>query len=1015
MMRFFRKLFVLSLILLTATVVNARTPDSSSAIHLHIRTFTLKNGMLFLVVNRPALPQVACRIAIRAGSALEESGRTGLAHMLEHMMFKGTKNFGTLNVKLDQELQKRIENAYQTVLAQEERRHPDDQRIQAKIKEMNALRIQVQKIYVPHAFSSQLESNGATGVNAFTTKDQTQFTASVPSDMLELWFSMISEQLFEPSWREFYVEKEVVQREWAYRYVNNPAGAAWLDLFSTAYTAHPYRNPTIGWKSDMEKFSATAAAEFHRKYYNPRNAVCVLVGDVTVRQAKALAGIYFERYPAGKRAPEQVTREPVQQGPRRSIHYLKGAKTPLIRIGFHGARMGTKDFYALDVLSGILSAGRSARMTRNIVEKGLAVEAWAANPDNRYGGMFILGGSPNDPEELGKPNLNETEKRGAYLRACEDLEKRLLAEAERFRTVRVSERELDRIKKLNQREFLDRLRNNEQLAGSLATLEVQIGWSYMTDYLEKIAEITPEDIRKVARKYLMADNRTTAFVIPGGVPEHPPEPYEEIRSVSRSSVEGAAVPRNLKNNSIYPTPKGWKHPLSFRRKPKKIEYPKAQTADINGTTLFYLPDRELPLIDLTLLVRAGSVDLDDAKTGLTMLLNGCLIRGGTEKHAPSELALALDENAIRLSVSAREEETVVRLSVMKDDWEKGISLLKEVLTQPAFDPDVLRVTKQMAVTALKRQAGSAAAVCRREAKIWRFRGHPYGRDPLLGLKTIPSLSREDLKAFMKTYFVPSNMVAAVAGDIDRQNVIKALSSLFQALPQKPAPARKLGVPPATPPVLALIHKPGQVQSQVGLSLSSVRRTNPNYWKLNLLMDVFGGSDSLMYTRLRDDLGLIYAGGFFETYKWKAGILVGYIGCRGDKTAQAIRETVKIMNVLRKDVPSTALEQKRLDVLNSFVFNVDTPAALVDTYATYRLRGEPLDTLERIQDAFMRATKTELEALARRFLVPKKLQIFVVGDKNTRVTGGNGEKITLEQSLKSLAKHLGLPFREIPLR
>ena len=388
----FLKAILVGWLFLTVNVGICAAEAPASKTRLGVKEFQLKNGMHFLIVERPTTPQIAARIAIRAGSALEETGKTGIAHLLEHIMFKGTKNFGTLDFKKDQELQEKIEGAFQVVLAEKGKRHPNQALIASKLREMERIRLEVQKIYVPQAFSSQLGRNGAVGVNAFTTKDQTQYVMSLPSDMLEQWFSIVSEQLFEPSWREFYVEKEVVQREWAFRHINNPNGAAWLDLNATAYMAHPYRNPVIGWKTDMEKYNTTDAIEFHKRYYSPSNAVCVLVGDVTLEQAKKLAAIYFERYPAGNRASEEVTREPQQRGPRQSIRFLKGARTPLVRIGFHAARMGTKDFYALDAMTMILSQGRSARMIQNIVTKGLAVEAWAYNPDNRYGGMLILGG-----------------------------------------------------------------------------------------------------------------------------------------------------------------------------------------------------------------------------------------------------------------------------------------------------------------------------------------------------------------------------------------------------------------------------------------------------------------------------------------------------------------------------------------------------------------------------------------------------------------------------------------------
>jgi predicted Zn-dependent peptidase len=1013
-MRWFKHMAWLLFLMMVAATASAAA-DSALKINLDVKEFRLSNGMLFLVVERPATPQVACRLSIRAGSALETSGKTGIAHMLEHMMFKGTKNFGTLDYEKDRQLQARIEGAYQVVLEQRQKRNPDAALIKAKLAEMEALRQEVQKIYVPQAFSSQLGKNGAVNVNAFTTKDETQFIAAVPSDMLEQWFSIISEQLFEPAWREFYVEKEVVQREWAYRYINNANGAAWLDLEATAYTAHPYRNPTIGWKADMEKFSTEDAVAFHKKYYNPVNAVCVLVGDVSVEDVGKLARIYFERYPTGRPAPEAVTPEPPQQGPRKSIRYLEGARTPLVRVAFHGAKMGTRDFYALDAMTMVLTKGRSARLTQDITDQGLAVEAWAYNPDNRYGGMIILGGSPNEPEELNRTDIDDGQRRRAYRKACEGLESLLLAEAVKMKTELVSQDELQRIKLLNRREFIESMRSNERLAGTLATLEIQVGWRYLADYLEKIEAITPEDIRQAARKYIRSDNQTSVFVIPGGRPDQPPADYTEVRSISGSAAAKTPPPGSLNNISIYPTPAGWKHPLGFQRHPHKIKFPPADMFSVQNAKVFYLKDKELPLIDLTILVKAGSVDVEESKTGLADLLGSTIIRGGTENYSPVELARVLDDNAIDMEVTAGEEQTTIQLSVLKDRWRQGLNLLQAILTRPEFDAAVLDIAKNREMIRLRRQGGDARAVAIREAMIRHFKGHPYGRDPLLGLQTIAAVTREDLKHFLNAYFVPSNMTVAVAGDIEKEEIIAGLGNFFRALPNTGAPGRRLDDPVEASPVLALVHKPGQVQSQIIMSLPGVKRTDPDYWKSNLLMNIFGGQDSLLYTRLRDDLGLVYTAGFYQTYKWKAGMLLGYIGCKGDRTRASIGETLTIMKSLAENVPQHELEQKRLDALNSFVFNVDTKAELVEAYSRYSLRGEPLDTLERIQDAYFQADRNDLQQLAQRLLDADKIQILVVGDKMTRVKRDDGTERTLEEDLMELARTLGLPYEEVPLR
>jgi predicted Zn-dependent peptidase len=971
--------------------------------------------MLFLVVNRPTAPQVACRLAIRAGSAFEATGKTGIAHLLEHMMFKGTKNFGTVDYKKDQELQEQIETAYQHIRKEQQKRRPDPELIRAKRAEMERLRLEVQKIYVAQAFSSQLSKNGAVGINAFTSQDQTQYIASVPSDMLEQWFSIISEQLFEPSWREFFVEKEVVQREWAFRYINSPSGAAWLDLYAAAYSAHPYRNPVIGWKSDMEKYSTRDAIEFHSRFYNPANAVCVLVGDVTLADARQLAETYFARYPAGERSPEMVTREPPQQGERRSVRYLKGARTPLIRIGFHGAPMGSDDFFALDALTMVLSHGRGARLPQRIVNQGLAVEAWAYNPDNRFGGMVILGGSPAEPDAGGPSAAENDDRRARYLKACEELEALLLGQVEQLKSKPVSHRELERIKKINQRDFLDRMRSNEDLAGTLATLEVQTGWRYLNEYLARIAAVSAEDIQRVAQRYLREENKTSVYVIPGGTPDQPPASYSEERIVSSSAADRATVSTDRRNHSDFPTPAGWKHPLSFYREPNRITYPEAERLTIGGADVFFIQDAEVPLIDAAFFVKAGAVDLDETEAGLPGLLNAALIRGGTERYSPSELATVLDENGIRIEFNVAEEDTAIRLSVIRDDWEKGIDLLAELLTRPRLDPKVLEAARTQMLMMLDRQAGDAQTVAFRESMIKRFPGHPYGRDPLAARDTLPRLSADDLKNFITSRVVPANLKVAVSGDIDSPRVVRGLERLFDQLPQSPPPPRRLAAPRKAPAQMTLIHKPGQVQSQVVLTLPGPRRTHPDYWESSLLMSVFGGSDSLMYKRLRDDLGLVYSAGFYQTYKWQTGLLVGYIGCKGDKTADAVSETMKIMSALRQEVPAAEFSRKRLDALNSFVFNVDTKSDLVEVYGRYALRDEPLDTLDLIQDAFFDATKADLQRIAGERLVPADIQITIVGDKQVPVRQADGTERSLGLALQDLALELGIPFEELPLR
>jgi zinc protease len=345
------------------------------------------------------------------------------------------------------------------------------------------------------------------------------------------------------------------------------------------------------------------------------------------------------------------------------------------------------------------------------------------------------------------------------------------------------------------------------------------------------------------------------------------------------------------------------------------------------------------------------------------------------------------------------EETAIHLSVMSSDWERGLGILQEELARPRFDAKVLEVAKEQELADLGRQGEDAHAVAMRESMIWHFKGHPYGRDPLAAAQVIPSITRDDLRRFLSAHFVPANMVVAVSGDIQLGQVRESLGRFISGLAAGAAAQRHLAQPSPTPPV-DLIHKPGQVQSNVvamppGITHRLMVLEN------DLLMSVFGGSDSHVHPAA-GRLGYVYSAGFYQTAKWQAGLLIGIIGCKGDKAGEAILETVNIMRSLHQGIPARELELKRLDTLNSFVFNVDTKAELVQAYSRYAMRQEPLDTLERIQALFA-ATGEELKPLRHRSI--REIQIHVIADKAMADQQPEGPRFPGGQ-LKATAQALG---------
>lgn len=983
---------------------SAIAANPAAKVQVDVESFTLPNGMLFLVVNRPELPQVACRLTIKAGSTFESAGNTGIAHMLEHMLFKGTKNFGTTDLKQDLNLQRRIEAAYQQILYEENKPEPDQAKIALTRGEMADLREQARAIYVPNAVFMQLGKNGANNLNAMTSSDWTIYTADMPSDMLEQWFSLISEQVFEPEWREFYVEKDVVLREWAYRSANDPFNLARQNLSAAAYQASPYKHPAIGWLSDIERFSTMAAIGFHSTYYCPNNAVCVLVGNVTAEEARALAETYFERYPKGDDVIAYVTKEPEQTGSRSTMSALPGAKTPLVLIGYHGPALGSADFYAMDLLSMILDYGQSSRLQQNLVKPGLLTSASAYNPDSRFATQFIL---------MGVPALKETGGQYDYVALCNETQDLLLNEIKKIAQDGVTEKELDRAKILVRRQFIDTLRNNGNLAFALANYEAYIGHAYLNTYLGELGKIKLEDIQTVAQKYLSENKMTVSVVIPGGAPTEAPVEYHETRVYTPSDEESEYVPQSFANHSIYKTPANWKHPLSFNREPELIKYTEAEQFTVNGAKVFYIQDDSVPLAELKLIVKAGAVDLPPDLQGLNKLLRTVIVQGGSENYNSQMLAEIMDDNAMQFSINSGLDSTTVTVSVLSETFEYALQLLAGILTMPALEEDVFNAAVQQQLAGLYMNSGNAEWLASNISTALFFGDSPYGVDALDEMRTLPQISRDDVKAFINNYFVPENMTVAFAGNVAREEVERLLHKFMSRLNQAPAPQRAVEAPVMAHSGLFLVNKPGQVQSQVILMLPAVKREDPEFWELNFLANLYGsGKDSLLLTRLRDDLGLAYSAAFGELENWQTGYFMGWIGCQGARTGLALRETVGLMASLKQGVKEKDVKRNKQMLLNSFVFNLDNNFDLATTYAGYALRGAPLDTLETIQRSFSEATAEKLTELARRFFDISKLQIVIVADKNTLVEEIDGVKVTLGDDLAALAQELGLSFSEL---
>jgi predicted Zn-dependent peptidase len=457
----------------------------------------LDNGLTVIVMERPEAPVFSFATIVNVGSAQEVPGITGLAHMFEHMAFKGTTKVGTSNYTAESAALAKVEEAYAAY--DRARRDPvnhDEAKVAALDKEWKAAIDEAQKFVVPNEFSKIVDRSGAVGVNAFTNTDETAYFYSLPSNRVELWAYLDSERFLHPVFREFYKEREVVHEERRMRTESSPFGRLFEQALATAFTAHPYGQPVVGWPSDLESFSATDAAAFYKKNYVPANMVIALVGDLKAAEVMPIMEKYFGRLPKAPAPDPLRTIEPKQTAERSVV--LREQSQPVYFEAYHRPSATDPDAQAFDAIEMLLSEGRTSRLYRSLVrDKKLATVAagFSGFPGNKYPNLFAFIGIPTAGHTAG------------------ELADPIHSELERLKTEDVSADDLQSVKTRAKAQLLRQLDSNSGLALQLATYQTLFGdWRELFHDVEKIDKVTPVDIKRVANATFVPANRTTAMI-----------------------------------------------------------------------------------------------------------------------------------------------------------------------------------------------------------------------------------------------------------------------------------------------------------------------------------------------------------------------------------------------------------------------------------------------------------------------------------------------------------------------
>ncbi len=455
---------------------------------------TLDNGFRILSVKRGTAPVFFGLLRFRVGSVDDPGGATGLAHLFEHMAFKGTSTIGTRDSAREAILLDALDDAARAVNAELDRvGGPDPAKLDAARARLAAAIKDHQALVVRDEFSAILDANGATGLNASTSADATSYYVGLPSNRLELWFLLESARLRDPVLRELYSERNVVLEERRFRLDTNPGGKLYEQMLGAAFQAHPYRIAGVGWPSDLERVTRPQAEVFRRAHYVPSNAVATLVGDVDPAAVESLARRYFAPIPAAPAAPGVGTLEPEQSGERRV--QVQFDAEPQIMIAFHKPALADPDDPVYEIIDSLLTGGRTSRLFRRLVieeQVALGLSTFEA-PGRRYPNLFVFSATPRAPHGVA------------------DVEKSLLAELDRLSAEPPTAAEMEKIRNQVRADNIYALRSNAGLAEQLSIFETITGdWRNLEKREQALLQVTPEQVVAVAKRTFTAKNRTVA-------------------------------------------------------------------------------------------------------------------------------------------------------------------------------------------------------------------------------------------------------------------------------------------------------------------------------------------------------------------------------------------------------------------------------------------------------------------------------------------------------------------------
>lgn len=886
-----RRIFVVALILLSVGM-SAEGKVSETI---------LPNGLKVLIKEVHSAPVFTSQVWYKVGSRNEHTGITGASHLLEHMMFKGTKTYGK------------------------------------------------------GEFTRLIKSKGGME-NAATWVDFTYYWELLSSDHLELALKLEADRmqnsLFDP--REFDAERTVVRSELEGK-ENHPFTLLYQGIHASAYTAHPYRWPIIGWLSDVENVPRDAVYNYYRTYYKPNNATLVIVGDVDTEKTLELVRKYFGKIPRGPEPPEVYTKEPPQQGERRFTIRRQGA-AERVMVAYHIPEIIHPDTYPLMMLDQILSAGKSSRLYQVLVEGRLATSTWSTASSRKDSGLFILSATGLDGVSAAQ------------------LEKALLEEVEKMKSVPPTSKEMEQA--TNQLEaYL--VFQNDSVSGQgeqLGTYETIASWKYLDTLLPRIMGVTPEDVQRVAREYLREENRTVGWFVPTGPPSGGKRGAPGLESHLQTPL-GIAPNYTPAAKRTAPTPAIDTQTV----KPKR-------TVLKNGMVVIVQENHSNRTVAIRGNLKAGGYFDPVDKKGLAAFTAEMLTRG-TNRRSALDIAQETDYVGASIGTGSDTETATFSAKGLSKDFNLLLDILSDEIRRPSFPEEQIEKVKGEMTSQLDQEKENPRDRAMREFNRSVFPpGHPLRPQTIEeDQASIRSITRDDLVKFHQTYYGPETAAIVIVGDVTAEDAVAAVEKYFGDW--KPTEvSHKIDIPRT--PLAAKSSKeiiPMTDKSQVDVVFGhsgQLARTDPDFYAATVMNHILGGGaglDSRLGKLLREDMGLVY-----YVYSWfdaslGAGpwqVSFGTNPANTDKAVDAAQEEI------RHYIDAGPTEKEFDDaidyIVGVFPIRLETNDGVANVLLAAEFYGLGIDYIERYPSIYRSVTIKQVRAAAKKYLHPDRTSLVVAG-------------------------------------